>query len=239
MPKLDAFFAKRVPPSTHEAVDGPMEPNEVVVVKRAKVSTQPNQTMELDSSLVPGSVEWVLACLRRLEPSWHMLLATEFCKPYFKLLQDFLVAEISNGKKIFPPLPQIYSWSELTPIADVRVVILGQDPYHNDGQAMGLAFSVPSVMRPLPPSLTNIFQELATDEAVLATDGRRFRPPINGDLRAWARQGVLLLNTSLTVRAHEAASHANKGWEVRPSTPPLPPFSLFLALPSPSVGLHG
>ncbi len=134
---------------------------------------------------------------------WQAILEPEFEKPYFAKLEAFLETERA-AHQVFPPAADVFHALELTAPSDVRVLIVGQDPYHDVGQAHGLAFSVKSGTR-LPPSLLNIYKELETD-----LGGKRAK---SGNLEAWARQGVLLLNTSLTVRAHEAASHKNKGWE--------------------------
>ena len=139
----------------------------------------------------------------QIEPSWGALLGSEFEQPYFAQLVAFLKAERAAGKQIFPPGGQIFRAFALTPVHRVRVVILGQDPYHGPGQAHGLAFSVPQGV-PLPPSLQNIYTELRADLGAA---------PTGGDLSGWARQGVLLLNATLTVEAHRAASHQQRGWE--------------------------
>lgn len=140
----------------------------------------------------------------QLEESWKAQLHAEFAKPYFQQLVGFLKAEKAAGKTIYPPGGAIFRAFELTPFDQVKVVILGQDPYHGPGQAEGLCFSVqPGV--PLPPSLRNIYQEMADDLGL--------QPPATGSLVAWAQQGVLLLNATLTVEARKAGSHQNKGWE--------------------------
>ncbi|MDQ2696956.1 MAG: uracil-DNA glycosylase [Pseudomonadota bacterium] len=134
---------------------------------------------------------------------WQAVLGAEADKPYYQALQRF-VAEERQNHTVFPPAPEVFSALELTPWDRVRVLLLGQDPYHDHNQAHGLAFSVrPGI--PPPPSLLNIFRELRDDVG--------FRIPNNGCLIPWARQGVLLLNTVLTVRAHQPHSHRNKGWE--------------------------
>lgn len=143
--------------------------------------------------------------LEFLNFSWLRHLFPELTKPYFRQLKKFLQQETNCGYQIFPPESQIYYWSQLCLLESTRVVIIGQDPYHNDRQAMGLCFSVPKDVS-TPPSLLNIYKELASDIP-------GFVAPQHGDLSGWARQGILLLNTSLTVRAHEPASHAGKGWE--------------------------
>ena len=134
---------------------------------------------------------------------WNPVLRAEFAKPYWGELQQFVAAERARGP-VYPPKDDVFAALHLTPYDDVKVVILGQDPYHGAGQAHGLCFSVrPGV--PMPPSLVNIVKELESD---LGLERPRY-----GNLDAWARQGVLLLNTTLTVRAGAAASHQGKGWE--------------------------
>jgi uracil-DNA glycosylase len=140
----------------------------------------------------------------RIEQSWKDALADEFGKPYFESLVRFLHKEKSEGKMIFPPGSQIFKAFDLTPVDQVKVVILGQDPYHGPGQAHGLSFSVPENV-PAPPSLKNIFKEIESDMGV--------RMSGYPNLESWARQGVLLLNAVLTVRSGEAASHSRIGWE--------------------------
>ena len=140
----------------------------------------------------------------KIEQSWKEALAGEFEKPYFASLVRFLHEEKAAGKKIFPPGSQIFRAFELTPVSDVKVVILGQDPYHGYGQAHGLSFSVPDGV-PAPPSLKNIFKEIESDLGI--------RMSGYPNLENWARQGVLLLNAVLTVRNGEAASHSKIGWE--------------------------
>jgi uracil-DNA glycosylase len=135
--------------------------------------------------------------------AWHPEVAAETEQPYFQQLQAFLAQETATHT-VFPPQPDIFNALQHTPYEAVRVVILGQDPYHDDGQAHGLAFSVRPGVKP-PPSLANIFKELRSDLGCPI--------PGHGYLMPWADQGVLLLNTVLTVRAHEPASHKGKGWE--------------------------
>ena len=139
----------------------------------------------------------------RLATSWKEHLAEEFNQPYFKNLVSFVKAEYRT-RKCFPAGKDIFSAFDSVAFHEVKVVILGQDPYHGPGQAHGLCFSVPEGVAP-PPSLINIFKEIETDVN---------KPlPNSGNLLRWAHQGVLLLNATLTVRAHEAGSHQNKGWE--------------------------
>ena len=139
-----------------------------------------------------------------IEHTWAEALDAEFREPYFQSLSDCLHAEIRKGVRIFPPGPQIFKAFELCPLPSVKVVILGQDPYHGPGQAMGLSFSVPDGVTP-PPSLRNIFREIESDLSVKMSGST--------DLQAWARQGVLLLNSVLTVRQGEPASHSSIGWQ--------------------------
>ena len=140
----------------------------------------------------------------RIEQGWKEALSSEFEKPYFASLAARLHEEKRAGMVIYPPGNRIFRAFELTPLQNVKVVILGQDPYHNPGQAMGLSFSVPA-SEPAPPSLKNIFHEIETDLGV--------RMSGSPDLEPWARQGVLLLNAILTVRAGQAASHSQYGWQ--------------------------
>jgi len=138
-----------------------------------------------------------------IQNDWLKPLSPEFRKPYYSELFRFVQQEYA-ARKIFPPADDIFNAFHLTPLSEVKVVILGQDPYHNDGQAHGLCFSVkPEV--DIPPSLVNIYQELRDDCGCYI--------PNNGYLVKWAKQGVLMLNTVLTVRAHQANSHRGKGWE--------------------------
>lgn len=139
----------------------------------------------------------------KIESSWKAALAEEFEKPYFESLVRFLHNEKSAGKTIYPPGSQIFRAFDLTPVEKVKVVILGQDPYHNPGEAMGLSFSVPKGIA-TPPSLKNIFKEIETDLGI--------RMSGSPDLTPWAEQGVLMLNAILTVEAHKAASHGKIGW---------------------------
>jgi uracil-DNA glycosylase len=134
---------------------------------------------------------------------WNPLLRSEFDEPYWSELQQFVAEERRRGP-VFPPADDVFAALHLTPYADVKVVILGQDPYHGAGQAHGLCFSVRRGV-PIPPSLRNVYQELRDDLGVTT--------PSHGNLERWARQGVLLLNTTLTVRSGQAASHQGKGWE--------------------------
>lgn len=140
----------------------------------------------------------------QLHPSWLKVLEAEFQQPYMESLRAFLQTEKRNGKTIYPDGDKIFNALDSTPFEQVKVVILGQDPYHGPNQAHGLCFSVqPDV--PLPPSLRNIYKELEADVG--------FHPPGHGYLQSWAEQGVLLLNATLTVERSKAGSHQGKGWE--------------------------
>lgn len=138
-----------------------------------------------------------------IEESWKAVLREEFDSEYFRRLKSFLVEE-KRQHKVYPPGAQIFAAFNFTPFHDVKVVIIGQDPYHGAGQAHGLCFSVPEGVTP-PPSLKNIFKEIRNDLGI--------EPSYSGNLEKWAAQGVLLLNATLTVRAHQAGSHQNRGWE--------------------------
>lgn len=139
----------------------------------------------------------------QIEPSWKEVLDDEFSAPYFSELKEFIVAE-KQKYTVYPPGSLIFNAFNHTPFDQVKVVILGQDPYHGPGQAHGLCFSVPQGV-PAPPSLVNIFKEIKSDLGI--------EIPNHGNLERWANQGVLLLNATLTVRANQAGSHQGKGWE--------------------------
>lgn len=139
----------------------------------------------------------------RIEASWKEVLQTEFDKPYFVQLTDFVREEYKRGR-VYPPAGLIFNAFNLCPFSKVKVVLIGQDPYHEPGQAHGLCFSVNDGVA-FPPSLLNIFKELKSD---VGTD-----IPQSGNLSRWAEQGVLLLNATLTVREHQAGAHQGKGWE--------------------------
>ncbi|MDO8962398.1 MAG: uracil-DNA glycosylase [Methylophilus sp.] len=142
--------------------------------------------------------------LGQLHSSWQAVIGDEFEKPYMQALRDFLKQEKTAGKVIYPPSPLIFNAFNHTPFEQVRVVIIGQDPYHGPNQAHGLSFSVPQGVD-LPPSLQNIYKEISADLNIPMSR--------NGDLSPWADQGVLLLNATLTVEQAQAGSHQNKGWE--------------------------
>jgi len=140
----------------------------------------------------------------KIEQSWKDALKDEFGKDYFVKLTEFVRGEYLSGKTIYPAAKNIFNAFNLCPLSDVKVVIIGQDPYHEPGQAHGLCFSVENGVA-FPPSLINIYKEIESDLG--------HKSITNGDLSSWARQGVLLLNSTLTVQAHDAASHSGKGWE--------------------------
>ncbi|MFM2392315.1 MAG: hypothetical protein RLZZ546_292 [Bacteroidota bacterium] len=139
----------------------------------------------------------------KIEDSWKKLLSKEFEKEYFKEIRKFLHKEKSDGKIIYPPGNLIFKAFDLTPVSNLKVIILGQDPYHNPGEAMGLCFSVPKNVK-IPPSLINIYKELHLDVGT--------EMPSHGDLTQWAEQGVLLLNAFLTVEKNIPTSHSKIGW---------------------------
>lgn len=148
------------------------------------------------SQVTPSSV--------KIHDSWKAVLNDEFNQPYFSAIKTFLVNEKKAGKTIYPPGPQIFNAFNTTPFDEVKVVIIGQDPYHGPGQAMGLSFSVPPGKQ-IPPSLENIFKELNKDIGMDI--------PNHGDLTKWAKQGIFLLNATLTVQASQANAHQNIGWQ--------------------------
>ncbi|XP_072027152.1 LOW QUALITY PROTEIN: uracil-DNA glycosylase-like, partial [Amphiura filiformis] len=170
----------------------------------------PEQKERMESKRAEAIKKLKTEILQKAPPgfgaSWAKALEPEFNKEYFKKLQDFVSKERSKGT-IYPPEHQVFTWTQQCDIHDVKVVILGQDPYHGPGQAHGLCFSVVKGVKP-PPSLQNMFKELQQDDEIAD-----FIHPGHGDLNGWAQQGVLLLNAVLTVRAHNANSHKDQGWE--------------------------
>lgn len=165
----------------------------------------------IDPSMQPKTTEQKQAILDnvRMPDDWKNALSDELTSDNMDALRAFLRQEYQTGATIYPPAKQMFTAFDLTPLSEVKVVILGQDPYHGAGQAMGLAFSVPKAI-PKPPSLNNILKEMA-DDLTLAGQGAVYSR--HGDLTYWAKQGVLLLNTSLSVREGNAGSHQGKGWE--------------------------
>ncbi len=144
----------------------------------------------------------------KIEPSWKAVLQNQFESAYMLSLRQFICDALASKKTIYPPLPKIFAAFDATPFDAVKVVILGQDPYHGPRQAHGLSFSVPDGVA-IPPSLVNIFKELSSDLNV-----PQFKLPPSGNLMSWARQGVLLLNAVLSVEANKPGSHQKKGWEI-------------------------
>ena len=140
----------------------------------------------------------------KIEESWKEALKEEFQKPYFSEIKSYLIKEKNKGKIIYPPGPLIFNAFNTTPLDKVEVVIIGQDPYHGPGQAMGLSFSVPKNIK-IPASLRNIYKEIHRDLGI--------EKPNHGDLTNWAKQGVFLLNAMLTVEARQAGSHKKIGWQ--------------------------
>jgi uracil-DNA glycosylase len=194
-------------PSTTALATGSQDLHSKQVSEMQSMRSQANKNCALAKQVVikaenAGTVPLLTDLL--IEPTWRQLLGDELSKPYFNSLQTFVQSEWNGGKLIFPPKDSIFRAFNSCPVNKVRVVILGQDPYHDLGQAQGLSFSVPQGKK-LPSSLRNIYKELKDD----------LNCPVasHGSLEKWSHQGVLLLNAVLTVRAHQAASHAKKGWE--------------------------
>jgi len=172
-----------------------------LVIKRVKVEEPIN---DINSGLLAELAQKYPIVDPEMGDTWFHALQTEFKKRYFKELNDFIVNE-RKGFKVYPVESDVWSWTKFCAVEDIKVVIIGQDPYHNPRQAHGLSFSVPKPVNP-PPSLVNIFKELTSD-----IEG--FKKPSHGDLTSWAKQGVLLLNACLTVRENAPNSHTDKGWE--------------------------
>ncbi|KAL8180020.1 UNVERIFIED_CONTAM: hypothetical protein K2H54_003635 [Gekko kuhli] len=191
--KAEACSPKRSKADASSPRSPPLSPEQLERIRRNKEAAL-QKLAARTKSLVPAEIG----------SSWRVSLTGEFSKPYFSQLMAF-VAEERKRYTVYPPPNQVFTWTQMCDIHDVKVVILGQDPYHGPNQAHGLCFSVQRPVPP-PPSLENIYKELATDI-------EDFSHPGHGDLTGWARQGVLLLNAVLTVRAHQANSHKEKGWE--------------------------
>ncbi|XP_051828949.1 uracil-DNA glycosylase [Antechinus flavipes] len=222
---LHSFFSPSAPRKRRSCTELPADPGKEAAAEEgedasaspAKKSRPGDEPAAPSSPLSPQQLERIQknkeAALLRLASrnvpggfgeSWKRPLSAEFSKPYFMKLMEF-VAEERKRHTVYPPPDQVFTWTQLCEIRDVKVVILGQDPYHGPNQAHGLSFSVQRPVPP-PPSLENIYKELSTDI-------EDFAHPGHGDLSGWARQGVLLLNAVLTVRAHQANSHKERGWE--------------------------
>ncbi|XP_071827860.1 uracil-DNA glycosylase-like [Apostichopus japonicus] len=183
----------KMPKTSHETQPQSLSPEQIQRMQAKK-----------DAALQRLAAKNTTGIPEGINSSWAKALSNEFSKPYFLKLQDFVSKE-RQSYTIFPPPHQVYTWTQMCDIRDVKVVILGQDPYHNVRQAHGLCFSVPQGIQP-PPSLQNMYKELAKDI-------KGFEHPGHGNLTGWAKQGVLLLNAVLTVRAHTPNSHKDKGWE--------------------------
>ncbi|KAJ2730773.1 uracil DNA glycosylase [Coemansia sp. BCRC 34962] len=211
---LDAYFGSKkakvprssaTPPSPSSA--NPAAPQKDKQPEAAKSDGDGDDGDGDETEDLPSKDRGILSLeYSTIDPSWLKRLKGELAKPYFQSLKQFLLAEASAKKTVYPADQDVYSWSRFAPFDKVRVVILGQDPYHGPGQAHGLAFSVKPGVR-IPPSLANMYKGLARDFP------DTFVAPNHGYLGGWAEQGVLLLNAALTVEAHKANSHANRGWE--------------------------
>uniref|UniRef100_UPI0037E98A05 uracil-DNA glycosylase isoform X2 n=1 Tax=Semicossyphus pulcher TaxID=241346 RepID=UPI0037E98A05 len=213
---INSFFSpvskKRICEDINEAEEDAKNPK-----KQKSSASEPEPSSPPPTPLSPEQLDRIArnkkAALEKLASaqtppgfgqSWRNGLSAEFKKPYFKQLMSF-VSEERKRHTVYPPAEHVFTWTQMCDIRDVKVVILGQDPYHGPNQAHGLCFSVKRPVHP-PPSLENMYKELLSD-----IDG--FQHPRHGDLTGWAAQGVLLLNAVLTVRAHQANSHKDKGWE--------------------------
>eukprot|EP01118_Nematostelium_gracile_P005977 TRINITY_DN1909_c0_g1_i1.p1 TRINITY_DN1909_c0_g1~~TRINITY_DN1909_c0_g1_i1.p1 ORF type:complete len:305 (+),score=81.29 TRINITY_DN1909_c0_g1_i1:43-915(+) len=181
--------------------------------KKEEESKEEKKTVEVggkeeDVEEVAEAIEEVRTGLAAhlTDPKWYSLLKNEFKKPYFVKIENHLASEKEKDQQVFPPENEIFAALNLTPFDNVKCVILGQDPYHDDGQGHGVCFSVKKGVA-IPPSLRNIYKELETD-----IEG--FKAPNHGYLEKWAREGILLLNATLTVQAHKANSHAKIGWQI-------------------------
>ncbi|KAI9270753.1 uracil-DNA glycosylase-like protein [Phascolomyces articulosus] len=201
---LLSMFKKVAPPATDKNDTTKNSTSTVDSLQVASVSNEKRDTKDLFSDLSDEMKATLDLELTTMHYDWAKVLKPELTKPYFIQLKKFLKKELAE-KTIYPPAPKIYSWTHLTRPSEVKVVIIGQDPYHGVNQAHGLCFSVAKGVR-VPPSLENIYKALKNDYD-------DFNIPKHGNLEEWAKQGVLMLNTSLTVRAGDAGSHSGKGWE--------------------------
>ncbi|KAI0187792.1 uracil-DNA glycosylase-like protein [Astrocystis sublimbata] len=218
----DSATAANKKPKTNGSITSFFGAPKTTTNTNTNTTSSSSSTFQLASSVNPASrfdkEKWVATLtpeqkkhlaleINTLDPSWLALLKDEIVKPEFIALKKFIEQEVKSGKTVFPPSEDVYSWSRHTPFHTVRCVILGQDPYHNHNQAHGLCFSV-RPPTPAPPSLKNMYKALRKDYP-------SFQPPSSnsGNLTPWAERGVLMLNTCLTVRAHEANSHQKRGWE--------------------------
>lgn len=179
-----------------------------VIKAKQKMEKKASQAEVQKSSVSTAGVDGTFSLQNLLKNErWKQVLAEEFKKLYFTNLEDFLRNDYREGKEIFPPKELIFNALHLTPLEKVTVVILGQDPYHDDGQAMGMSFSVPKGIA-IPPSLRNIYTELERDPKI-----KGFTKPDHGCLEKWAKEGILMINATLTVEAHKPNSHVKYGWQ--------------------------
>jgi uracil-DNA glycosylase len=213
---MKAFLTKPVTLSdaVEEKVVAPDLTTEAATSKKARTADEPSSVEAAPLVSAPGvgsatarrSAADVYANLEELIPAdWREALKGEFSKPYWLKLKASLSQRASEGEQIFPPPELTFAALAACPLANTRIVLIGQDPYHDDGQAEGLCFSIPKTVKKLPSSLSNIYKELATDVP-------GWKRPAHGHLRCWAERGMLMLNTALTVAAHKANSHAGLGW---------------------------
>ncbi|KAJ2740708.1 uracil DNA glycosylase [Coemansia sp. BCRC 34301] len=208
---LDSYFGSKPAKATRTLATAASSSKKSVSKTNSTPKKDQQQTAEQqeeESELEVSSEERARFLLEysTIDSSWLKQLRGEFSKPYFQSLKQFLQKEADSKKTVYPAAKDVYSWSRYAPFDKVRIVILGQDPYHGPGQAHGLAFSVQPGVR-VPPSLSNMYKGLARDFP------GEFVAPKHGYLGGWAEQGVLLLNAALTVEAHKANSHAGRGWE--------------------------
>lgn len=208
--KLDSFFkpaTKRTLGSSDNSINpkrNKLQEKDIDIVEESKENLPCSNDYNSLSDELASYCQKLEILDRRMGLSWFKALKSEFEKPYFKKLNDFVVSERKKGV-IYPPEELVWSWTRQCSIDSIKVVILGQDPYHNPGQAHGLCFSVPFGVG-IPPSLLNMYKELEKDIS-------GFKNPNHGYLVGWARQGVLLLNAVLTVRKNAPNSHKDQGWE--------------------------
>uniref|UniRef100_A0A8C6WZ59 Uracil-DNA glycosylase n=1 Tax=Neogobius melanostomus TaxID=47308 RepID=A0A8C6WZ59_9GOBI len=201
---INSFFSPVSKKRTSKDLDGTEEDAKVAKRKFAAVEDEQASSSASAAAGVALTPEQQERIAQNKKAALEKLSSSQFGKPYFKQLMAF-VSEERKRHTVYPPAEDVYTWTQMCDIKDVKVVILGQDPYHGPNQAHGLCFSVKRPVSP-PPSLENMYKELTSD-----IDG--FPHPGHGDLTGWSKQGVLLLNAVLTVRAHQANSHKDKGWE--------------------------
>ncbi|KAL7078797.1 hypothetical protein ACQ4LE_002747 [Meloidogyne hapla] len=184
----------------------PIKPNDENIQSNTSTTILKEQNQQLSSSSPWPNEQLSSIFCTLVEPEWRKLLTSELKKEYVKSIHQFLISQYEKGTNIFPPRSLIFNAFNLTPFNEIKVILLGQDPYHNLSQAHGLCFSVPRGTPP-PPSLKNIYKELSSEFS-------DFKIPNHGELTCWARQGIFMLNATLTVEAHKANSHSNIGWQI-------------------------